>query len=81
MVSNFATVYLIEKIDMSADSFFNITMATVVLAGGRSLSFPFFPNCAASTAILQGGLFGLSGTMPWQYTQALMSGQVNAHLK
>ena len=47
---------------MEPGTFFPVTLVTVIISG-------------AATAFLQGGAFALAGTMPFKYTQALMSGQ------
>lgn len=37
-----------------------------------------FSGFAAGSAILQGGIFGLSSMFPGKYTQAVMGGMVNS---
>eukprot|EP01137_Pigoraptor_chileana_P017577 Opistho-2@75857 len=56
------TTALVKVEDISTNTFFFITMACVVAAG-------------AMTAFLQGGIFGLAGTLPFKYVQAVMGGQ------
>eukprot|EP00041_Stephanoeca_diplocostata_P029188 m.855386 g.855386 ORF g.855386 m.855386 type:complete len:539 (+) comp23509_c0_seq2:190-1806(+) len=58
----FCVILYMCKWDMPPDEFFYITLTCVVLS-------------AATTSFFQGGLFGLSGMLPFKYTQALMGGQ------
>eukprot|EP01136_Pigoraptor_vietnamica_P040339 Opistho-1_new@1037 len=59
----FTLTTVLVKIDtIQVNTFFAITMACVVAAG-------------MMTAFLQGGIFGLAGTLPFKYVQAVMGGQ------
>lgn len=58
----FVVITAMVKMDITGNSFFTSTLILVVLSAG-------------CTSWFQGGLFGLSGMMPFRYTQALMAGQ------
>ena len=36
---------------------------------------------SAGSAVLQGGIFGLAGLFPGQYTQSVMGGMVRTHIE
>ena len=70
--------------------FFAVTMVTIVIMNGRKVFHtqkknhsPICPSSklillcfSAGSAVLQGGIFGLSGLFPEKYTQAVMGGMV-----
>lgn len=58
----FVGILLMVKINITGDDFFGYTFMLVIIS-------------AACTAFFQGGLFGLAGMLPFEYTQALMGGQ------
>eukprot|EP00038_Savillea_parva_P003348 m.124289 g.124289 ORF g.124289 m.124289 type:complete len:500 (-) comp11150_c6_seq2:881-2380(-) len=58
----FVGILIMVKSDIEGDNFFYATLALVIIS-------------AAMTSFFQGGLFGLSGMLPFTYTQAMMGGQ------
>eukprot|EP00051_Salpingoeca_urceolata_P028297 m.486141 g.486141 ORF g.486141 m.486141 type:complete len:486 (+) comp24195_c0_seq1:411-1868(+) len=59
----FLTTTVVSKSNsIEGNTFFAINFVVVIV-------------CGAATAFMQGGLFGLAGSMPIKYTQALMAGQ------
>lgn len=56
------------QMTLNPSAFFIGTLVLVLVSG-------------SATAFLQGALFGLAGSLPFRYTQALMSGQVRAGIR